>query len=101
MHSNAPDIELFKSALLVTDLLPDGMCLGHHPLDVMPFWSPLQHELLDLHLQFSVGPLQRAYLIQVVGQPVVQALHGLLLVGGAAEAVEGEAGAQHVEAVAH
>lgn len=77
------------------------MCLGHEPLDVMPFWSLLQHELLDLHLQFSVGPLQRAHLVQVVGQPVVQALHGLLPAGGAIEAVEGEAGAQHVEAIAH
>lgn len=77
------------------------MCLSHHPLDVVPFWRLLQHELLDLHLQLSVGPLQRAHLIQVVGQPVVEALHGLLLAGGGSEAVEGVAGAQHVEAVAH
>lgn len=86
---------------LLTDLLPNGVCLGHHPLDVMPFWSLLQHELLDLHLQFSVGPLQRANLIQVVGQPVVQALHGLLVISSSTETIEREAGAQHVEAVAH
>lgn len=75
----------------MTHLLSDGVSLSHHALDVMPFWGPLQHELLDLHLQLSVRPLQRAHLVQVVGQPVVQALHGLLLVGGDAEAVEGEA----------
>lgn len=92
---------ILKSDLLDTDLLPNGMCLGHHPLDVMPFWSPLQHELLDLQLQLGVGPLQRAHLVQVVGQPVVEALHGLLLAGADSEAVEGEVGAQHVEAVAH
>lgn len=81
-----------------TDLLPNSMCLSHHCLDVTAFWSLLQHELLNLHLQLSVGLLQGAHLIQVVGQPVVQALHCLLIVsvGG----VVLEAGAQHVEAVA-
>lgn len=77
------------------------MCLGHHPVDVVPFGGPLQHELLDLDLQLGVGPLQRAHLLQVVGQPVVQAYHGLLLTGCGTEAVEGQTGAQHVEAVAH
>lgn len=87
--------------LLDTDLLPDGVCLGHHPLDVMSLWSLLQHELFDPHLQLSVGPLQRAHLVEVVGQPVVQALHGFLVARAAAEAVEGEAGARHVEPIAH
>lgn len=89
--------ELSKS---MTDLLSDGVSLSHHPLDVVTFRRFLQHELLDLHLQLSIGPLQRAHLVQVGGQPVVQALHGLLLVGGDAEAIVGEAGGQQVEAVA-
>jgi len=74
--------------------------LGHRPLDVVALRSLLQHDLLDFHLHFNVGPLQRAHLLQVVGQPVVQALHGLLIAPPAAEAVEGEAVAQHVETVA-
>lgn len=75
----------------MTDLLSDGVSLSHHPLDIVPFRGFLQHELLNLHLQLSIGPLQRAHLVQVGGQSVVQALHGLLLVGGDAEAVVGEA----------
>lgn len=85
---------------LATHLLPNGVRLGHQTLDVMPLRSPVKHELLDLHLQLGVGPLQRAHLFQVVGQSVVQALHGLLLAGGEAEAIEGEAGAHQVESVA-
>ena len=84
-----------------TDLLPDGMGLGHHPLDVVTSWNLLHHDLFDLHLQLGVGPLQRAHLVQVGGQPVVQALHGLLVAGSQTQAVETEAGAQHVEAVTH
>lgn len=74
------------------------MCLGHHRIDVTAFWSLLQHELLDLCLQLSVGLLQRVHLLQVVGQPLIQALHGLLIIS--AGGVEFEAGAQHVEAIA-
>lgn len=75
------------------------MCLSHHPVDVVTLGGFLHHELLDLRLQLSVGPFQRPHLVQVVGQPVIEALHRLLLAG--AEAVDGEAGAQHVEAVPH
>lgn len=82
-----------------TDLLTNRVGVCHHPLDVVAFWSSLQHELLDLHLQLGVRLLQRAHLVQVVGQTVVQALHGLLVAGADTEAIEGEA--QHVDAVAH
>lgn len=81
-----------------TDLLPNGMCLSHHRLDVMIFWSPFQHELLDFHLQFGIGLLQGVHLIQVVGQSVVQALHCLFIIS--AGGVVFEAGAQRVEAIA-
>lgn len=81
------------------DLLPDGVRLRHHALDVVTLGGPLQHELLDLHLQLGVGPLQRTHLVQVVGQPVVQDLHGLLITG--AQTIPGEGGAQDVEAVPH
>lgn len=85
---------------MLPDLLPDGVRLRHHALDVVALWGPLQHELVDLHLQLGVGPLQRTHLVQVVGQAVVQDLHGLLLAG--AQTVSGEGGgAQDVEAVAH
>lgn len=74
------------------------MRLGHHRLDVAALRSPLHHELLDLRLQLSVGLLQGAHLVQVVGQAVVQALHGLLVVGAGHAVLE--AVAHRVEAVA-
>ena len=37
-------------------------------------------QLPDLALQLRVVPLQPAHLLQVAGQPIVQELHGLLLV---------------------
>ena len=36
-------------------------------------------QLSDLALQLHVVPLQPAHLLQVAGQPVIQELHGLLL----------------------
>lgn len=74
------------------------MCLSHHRFNVMTFWSLFQHELLDFHLQFGIGLLQGAHLIQVVGQPVIQALHCLFIIS--AGGVVFEAGAQRVEAIA-
>lgn len=91
--------QICQPSKTMTDLLSDGVCVSHQPLDVVPFRDSLLHDLLDLHLQLSVGPLQRAHLVQVVGQPVVQALHGLLLAGVDADAIEGEAWGQHVESV--
>lgn len=90
--------ELTKTQPRETDLLPNSVCLGHHRVDVTKFWSLLQHELLDLCLQLSIRLLQRAHLLQVVGQPVIQALHGLLIIS--AGGVVFKAGAQHVQAVA-
>lgn len=43
--------------------------------------SPALQELFDLQLQVGIGLLQAAHLAQVVGQTVVQVLHGELLVG--------------------
>lgn len=42
---------------------------------------PALQEVLDLQLQLGVGFLQRAHLVQVGSQPIVQVLHGDLLVG--------------------
>lgn len=47
---------------------------------VAGIWSSLLQGLSDLHLQLSVGLLQVPHCLQVVGQTVVQVLHGPLLV---------------------
>lgn len=69
-----------------------SVSLSQHGVYVMAFGNPLQHELLDAELQVSVGLLQRANLLQVVGQTAVEALHGFFLVGAVSQAVERQVG---------
>ena len=48
-------------------------------------------QLSDLALQLRVVPLQPAHLLQVAGQPIIQELHGLLLVAVEEAFTEGSA----------
>lgn len=68
------------------------MRLSQHGVYVMAFGNPFQHELLDAELEVGVGLLQRAHFLQVVGQTAVEALHGFLVVGAVAQAVERQVG---------
>lgn len=59
--------------------------------------APVLVPLADLELQRGIGGLQGAHLVQVCGQPVVEVLHGVLLLArysyGAAASSDSEVGA--------
>ncbi len=63
-------------AYLSAQVINDGLILAV----VSHVGPPLLQSLHDLHLQLLVGPFQVPHRLQVVGQTVVQVLHGSLLV---------------------
>ncbi len=78
MHIPLPTLPIFPQLPphLPPQVVQDGLVLAV----VSEVRSTLLQGLLDLNLQLVVGLLQVPHRLQVVGQPVVQVLHGKLLI---------------------
>lgn len=82
-----------RGAYLLLQVGDDCLVFAVVPDDGAPVLVPLA----DLELQLGIGGLQGAHLVQVCGQPVVEVLHGVLLLArysyGAAAKTDSEVGA--------